>query len=147
MAMALRALRGWLLASLLLVGGCGEIGRIVLDVDFPDPDTELRTRSLVVIVREVDQQGSDGCTSLWSSGTSGLGQSESVVEYPNRVPIRASAVDLDLYPELTLLVYAHPTLDVDVENPTAGAVAGGCVQEAVDPNSTQELLVELEPAP
>ena len=127
----------------LALGGCGDIGRVVLDVDFSAEDLELRTRSVEVVVRE-SAEGADGCARLWDSSPSGLAQDSSVIPYPNRIDVRASPVDLDRYPVLTLLVYAYPSL----EGPeTSSPVAGGCAEVNVDPQATTEVSVILEAAP
>ncbi len=118
--------------------GCGDIGVVRLDVQFPDEDTELRTRALRVVVRQSPMSG-DGCQALWSTQPTGLPETTSVVEYPNRNDILAAPVKLSMYPSLTYFIYAHPTADVS----TSQAIAGGCIQSGTDPEATQELTVSL----
>lgn len=132
-----------LAGSLLASAGCGDIGRVVLDVDFASEDLELRTRSLEVVVRE-SAPSAMGCARLWDTTPSGLAEDRQVIPYPNRVDVRASPVDLDRYPVLTLLVYAFPS----AEGPdTSSPVAGGCTELTVDPAASTELNVQLEAAP
>ena len=140
--MLVRRLRA--LAPLALVSalGCGDIGRVVIQVSFPNEDVELRTRALEVVVRDV-AEGADGCENLWSNIPTGLAEDRNVVPYPNRVDVRASPVDLERYPVLTFLIYAHPSTDVEA----SVSIAGGCAQLAVDPTSTVEVDVALDVAP
>lgn len=140
--MLVRSLR--FLAPLALVGafGCGDIGRVVLDLGFASEDLELRTRAVEVVVRETSE-GVDGCDNLWSQTPTTLAEDREIIEYPNRVDVRASPVDLARYPALTLLVYAYATTDTE----TAQPIAGGCIESAVDDGATTELSVVLEAAP
>lgn len=140
--MLVRSLRALAPLALLCSFGCGDIGRVVMDVSFSSEDLELRTRALEVVVRET-AEGVDGCDNLWLQQPLGLAEDRKVIAYPNRVDIRASPVNLDQYPALTLLVYAYPTADIE----TSEAIAGGCAESAVDPNASTELAIVLDPAP
>lgn len=127
--------------------GCGDIGRVVLDVGFATEDLELRTRGLEVVVRDVGTPGT-GCGNLWVQTPTGLDEDRNFIVYPNRVDIRASAVDLEKYPLLTLMVYAHPSTDVNDEGaPTSAAIAGGCVEQTIDATKTTSVTISLDPAP
>ncbi|MEM7675283.1 MAG: hypothetical protein AAF449_04675, partial [Myxococcota bacterium] len=113
-----------------------------LELEFPDEATELRTRAVHYIARQVPV-GRNGCDALWGSSPRNLAQAQSVVEYPNRTDVRALAIDLAPYDELNFFVYAHTTTDV-VSTP---AIAGGCVMAPVSADSTTGVVVRLEPAP
>lgn len=129
------------LVSLFSVG-CGDIGMVSVDVEFPDEDTELLTRALRFIVREVPTDR-DGCTDLWVMGPTNLPQSESVVEYPNRTDIVAAPVRLAMYDALTIFVYAHKSTDVQA----SPAIAGGCKETPVMGDSSSQIAIPLEVAP
>jgi hypothetical protein len=131
------------MALLLLAAlGCGDIGNVRIDVDFPSDETELRTRALVFVVREVPKSG-EGCANLWRDQPMGLAEVRSIVEYPNRTDLVAAPVKLSIYPKLTLLVYAYPSRDVTASNP----IAGGCMETPIDAESTQDVVIMLEPRP
>jgi len=140
--MLVRTLRFLAPLALLAAAGCGDIGRVVLDLSFSTEDLELRTRALEVVVRQT-ADGVDGCDNLWSQTPTGLAEDRKVIAYPNRVDVRASPVDLDRYPALTLLVYAYPSSDIS----TAQPIAGGCSEGPVDPAATSSVDIVLEAAP
>ncbi|MCB9646528.1 MAG: hypothetical protein H6730_08015 [Deltaproteobacteria bacterium] len=146
--MFVRSLRALAPLALLSALGCGDIGRVVLDVTFPSEDVELRTRALRVFTRQAPTDGSDGCAALWSTVPTGLAQNDNILAYPNRVDMVVSRVNLanpvnseppPTSPALSFLVYAYPTIDVATSEP----LAGGCAQLDVDPNVTQEISIEL----
>ena len=126
----------------LFASACGDIGMVNVNVEFPDEDTELRTRALHFIVREVPTDR-DGCDDLWQNGPSNLPQSASIIEYPNRNDIVAAPVRLAMYKALTILVYAYPTTDIEASN----SIAGGCTETPIDAESTSEVNVALMPPP
>lgn len=141
--------RLFVLASLALssLAGCGDIGRVVLDVSFDSADLELRARGLEIVVREVGTPGT-GCADLWVQTPTGLAEDRQFIAYPNRVDVRASPVDLDRYPALTLFVYAYASADVDsTGRPTSAPIAGGCVEQIVDPVKTTSVAISLVAAP
>ncbi len=144
--MLVRRLRYFAPLAFMAAIGCGDIGRMVVDVNFASEDLELRTRGLEIVVRAAGPVF--GCENLWGNpGERGL-ELRNFLAYPNRVDVRASPVDLDMYPELTVFVYAHPTTDVDDEgNPASAPIAGGCTLHVVDPAVSTSLTVELEAAP
>ena len=139
-------LSAWLVAATLLasgvVSGCGDIGMVNVTVDFPDEDTELLTRALRFIVREVPGNR-DGCEDLWLMAPTNLPQSESVVEYPNRTDVVAAPVRLAMYKALTILVYAHKSTDVQA----SPAIAGGCKETPVSGDESSEVMIPLMVAP
>lgn len=144
--MLVRSLRYFAPLAFLAALGCGDIGRMVVDVDFATEDLELRTRGLEVVVRAAGPFF--GCENLWGNPEERGLELRNFVAYPNRVDVRASPVDLDMYPELTIFVYAHPTTDVDDEgHPASAPIAGGCALHVVDPSVTATLAVQLEAAP
>lgn len=128
--------------GLLVLTGCGDIGRVVLELEFPDEITEQQTRALEVIVRAEDEQGLV-CPRLWGARPPAGLENRRVVEYPNIVDIRASQVDIGAYSPLSLLVFAFDTFEVDTNNP----IAGGCVEETFDGERTTRLTLLLLPAP
>lgn len=129
----------WLIAVLVLsLGGCGDVGRVVVDVTFPDEQTELRTRALELVVREVGVPMS-GCVDIWDRRPTNLAEDRALVEYPNRVDIRTSPVDLGGYSSLTVRVYAFDTVAIE----GASALAAGCTEAPVQAGSTTEVSVEL----
>ncbi len=129
--------------ALLGSAACGDIGNVRVNLEFPDEETELRTRALLFVVREVPKDRG-GCEDLWRDmQPSGLGELRTVVEYPNRNDVVGAPVKLSEYPALTLLVYAHPSRDVTTSTP----IAGGCTETAIDAESTQEVTVALEAKP
>lgn len=141
--MLVRYLRFLAPLALTAAFGCGDIGRVVLDVQFTSDRLEQQTRSLEVVVRQ-SVMGANGCDNLWSTVPTGLAEDTEYVLYPNRVPVRASPVDLAQYPVLTMLVYAHSaTVALDAAEP----IGGGCIEEAVDPNESREFSVVLDDAP
>jgi hypothetical protein len=125
-----------------LLVACGDIGNVRVDVAFPDEETELKTRALLFVVREVPKDR-EGCADLWTNQPTGLAENRSVIEYPNRNDVVAAPVKLSMYPLLTLLVYAHPSRDVSASSP----IAGGCKETPIDPESTQSLIIPLEAPP
>lgn len=135
---------GFLLAAALGLFGaaCGDIGNVRVDVAFPDDETELKTRALLFVVREVPKDR-DGCEDLWSDQPSGLAENRSIIEYPNRNDTVAAPVKLSQYPELTLLVYAYPSRDVTASTP----LAGGCMRTGINAEETQSVIIQMEPAP
>lgn len=136
---------GILLASTLGVLGatsCGDIGNVRVDVEFPDQESELKTRALLFVVREVPKDRA-GCDDLWSNQPSGLAENRSIIEYPNRNDTVAAPVKLSQYPALTLLVYAYPSRDVTASSP----IAGGCVEAGINAEETQSVVIEMEAPP
>ncbi len=134
-----------LFAPLMLLSGamgCGDIGNVQVSVGFPDNETELRTRSLLLVVREVPTDRS-GCDDLWSDRPTGLAESRSLVEYPNRNPIVGAPVKLDMYQFLTLMVFAYPSTDTETSRP----LAGGCIETQIDAENTSEVNITMEMAP
>lgn len=130
------------LVTLTLGVACGDIGMLELDVQFPDQDTEEQTRALHVFIRDVPADR-DGCADLFGSTQTTLPQIDNLVEYPNRSDIVAGAVDLGKYEELTILVYALPTLDTPAEQ----SIAAGCVKTTVSGTESTEATVPLELRP
>jgi hypothetical protein len=126
----------------LALSGCGDIGNVRVDVQFPNEETELRTRALLFVVREVPKDR-PGCQDLWRDQPMGLAEARSVIEYPNRNDVVGSPVKLSEYPSLTLFVYAHPSRDITAST----AIAGGCTETPIDATATQEVVVALEPRP
>ena len=122
--------------------GCGDIGSVLVELEFPDEETEIRTQALLYRARQVPV-GRSGCEDLWGGQPAQLKQKEAIVEYPNRTDIRALGIDLAPYDELTFFVYAHPSIDV-ANNP---AIAGGCVQAPVSAEETSSIVIQLEFAP
>jgi hypothetical protein len=153
---ALRSLSAGVgLASLAFLGACGDIDALELDVTFPSEASELRTRALRLVVREVPEGDASGCDALWGAPQPGLAQEETVTPFPNRVDLLAAAVSLD-YRALSLLVYAYPGLRTlepdDGGEPELEAVGdpilGGCVDAVIDDSTaTQAVEVPLFPAP
>ncbi len=139
-------------ALALSTAACGEIEVLKMDLTFPDQDTELRTRALQVIVREVPTDGSEGCTALWSDQPTNLNQTAAVVAYPNRNDALAANVDIRQYPALSLLVYSYP--QVTIETPegrteevlvvSGEPLAGGCQTIAIPSEpATTEIKIDL----
>jgi hypothetical protein len=128
---------------LLALAGCGDIGNVRLNVMFPNEETELRTRALLFIVREMPKDGRPGCQDLWRDQPSGLREARSIIEYPNRNDVVGSPVKLSEYPTLSLFVYAHPSRDIAASTP----IAGGCIDTPIDAEVTQTVDVMLEPRP
>jgi hypothetical protein len=126
----------------LALAGCGDIGNVRIGLEFPNEETELRTRALLFIVRDVPKDR-NGCTDLWRDQPMGLAERRDVIEYPNRVDILASPVKLSEYPKLDFFVYAHPSRDVTAST----AIAGGCTESPIDADVTQEVMIKMEPRP
>lgn len=135
-----RCLLGALFAGLL--AGCGDLGSVDVKLMFPDEATQASTRRLLFVVREVPKTGS-GCAALWSSDPTGLAETRSLIDYPNRNDVLAAPVRLAQYPALTFLVYAHPSRDIASSTP----IAGGCEETKIDPNATTDVLLTLERPP
>src|SRR5262245_57918192 len=124
----------------LTITACGDIGNVRIDVQFPNEETELRTRALLFVVREVPKERS-GCMDLWRDQPMGLAEARSFIEYPNRTDVVGSPVKLSEYPALSLFIYAHPSRDITASTP----IAGGCTESTIEADSTQEVVVVLEP--
>lgn len=133
-----------LLSVLFLVAaGCGDIGSARIQVDFEDATVKGQTKALLLVVREAKDPNVNGCDALWSNQPSTAAESRSVVAYPNRNDVLAAPVKLSMYPNLTLLVYAYPTLDVAASRP----LAGGCVQSGIKGEETQDLAITVKKQP
>lgn len=131
-----------LVAASVATAGCGDVGSVQIEIDFPDEDTEIRTRAILLRAREVPV-GRSGCEDLWGGQPADLKQKEAVIEYPNRTDIRALGIDLSLYDALTFFAFAHTSLDVT----NTPAIAGGCTEAPVSGDSTSNIVIQLEPAP
>ena len=134
------ALLPWVLGGAL---ACGDIGSARLDVSFEDGTIESQTRALLLVVREVRMANLNGCDSLWSNQPSTLAESRSIVVYPNRNDVLAAPVELSMYHNMSLLVYAYTTTEV----PKSCPLAGGCVQSQSEGEATQTFDVLLKKAP
>lgn len=130
------------LGTISMAVGCGDLGAVEVKLMFPDDATRASTRRLVFVTRDVAKTGGDPCATLWSGPPNTLAERRVAVDYPNRSDILAAAVDLNKYPKLTILVYAHPGKDV-----TQPPIAGGCQTVAVDPNNTTRIEVKLTKRP
>jgi len=126
----------------LALAGCGDIPNVRTSITFPNEEIELRTRALLLIVREVPKDR-PGCQDLWRDQPMGLAETRSVIEYPNRNDVVGAPVKLSEYPALSLFVYAHPSRDITAST----AIAGGCTETPIDAEATQEVLIALEPRP
>ena len=143
-------MRSKLLARLTLgivlagVFACGDVGAVRVELDFPDEETELRTRAVLFQAREAPVVG-DGCDALWPGPgpVAGLRESRALVQYPNRTDIQALGIDLAPFDSLTLLVYAYASLDVE----NAALLAGGCQLAPVSGDSTSSVRISLERRP
>ena len=131
------AILGMALAALT---GCGDVGRIVLDVQFPNEDVELQTRALEVIVRDAGNNQTP-CTNPFDRGITGEAEDRRLIEYPNIVDTSVLNVDLATYSALNLRVYAFDGFDFEADR----MVAGGCLREVTQPGVTTELSIALDP--
>ena len=129
----------WACTLTAVAMGCGDIGNLRVELEFPDAQTEAQTRALLYRAREVPAVGS-GCGALWADRQpANLRQKESVVEYPNRTDVRALGIDLAPYDELTIFVYAYATIDVGDVQP----LAGGCAEAPVNGDSTRSIQIRM----
>ena len=133
---------GFALTATMGIGaaGCGDVGSVRVELEFPDEETELRTRAILYRAREVPSAGRSGCADLWGGQPGDLRQKESIVEYPNRTDIRALGIDLAPFEELTFFAYAYPSLDVATSLP----IAGGCIQTPVSGEETSSVVITLQ---
>ena len=127
----------------ICVTGCGDIGAVLVELEFPDEQTESITQALLYRAREVPF-GRDGCADLWNPGQpANLAQSEAIVPYPNRIDVRALGIDLAPYESLNVFVFAYATANIQNEAP----IAGGCVEAPVSGDSTNSIVIPLQLRP
>ncbi len=128
-----------LVGAALFLGACGDIGRVVLDVQFPDEDTELQTRALEIIVRDATLDETP-CANPFDRRVTGAAEDRVLIEYPTVVDTGVVNVNLEQYGALNLRVYAFDGFDFEVDR----MVAGGCVRNNSEPGVTTTLVVPLE---
>lgn len=164
---------GPLLALPVLVAavGCGDVARLEVDLRFPPGDVQEQVQQLLFVVRQAAESG-DPCEPLWGAAPANLGQYARLVNYPNGADLVVAPLKVDRY---TVFVYGMTSrLDILCEadtdcasslvgsacRPIAGGqraclpptesaqtLVGGCGQDSVDNNATNELLVVLAPPP
>lgn len=133
----------WLtgLFSLALLAGCGDVSVVRLDVGFEDPTLEIETRALRVVYRTLPENPAEACVGFQSGvRPPGVLQGESAVAYPVEDPIQSDNIDLELYPQLTFIVLAYASLDIDTVPPIAGA----CSNIDVNTDGRTDVEVVLE---
>jgi hypothetical protein len=165
-----RALATLTLTALLGLG-CGDVSRLVVQLRFPDADTEAATQQLLVIAREPPATG-DPCETLWGTPPPERAELPRLLDYPNRADVVAAPLDVGIY---TLYVYSYAQpLDLLCEDDTGCTtskigkncraigggkracvaedvgplpIAGGCAAGLVDSAGRTDLTVPLEARP
>jgi hypothetical protein len=123
------------------LSGCGDVSVVRLDVNFADPALEVETRAIRVITRTLPPNPAAACVDFErDEPPPGVLSGESVVAYPLEDPVQASNIDLTLYPTLTFIVLAYPTVEIE----GAQAIAGACDNIDIDTDGRIPVRVILE---
>ncbi len=127
--------------ALPLVVSCGDVNAARLEITFADEALELQTRALRIMVRTLPSNPELACVNFESAQPpAGVDASDDTVPYPVADPVLVNAIDLSLYEQLTFVVLAYPSLNVQESQPIAGA----CDNVSVSDDGSIPIRAELE---
>lgn len=109
------------LALPLVAGGCGDVSSVRLGVVFVEPEIEAQVEALQLVVQTVPTNPATACSNFVAGRNTSLEGNDVTVAYPLTDDVYALPVDLTLYEQLTFIVLAFPSTNVEDTVPIAGA--------------------------
>jgi len=104
-----------------LVSGCGDVSSVRLGVVFVEPEVEAQVEALQLVVQTVPSNPAAACANFQAGRNTSLEGNDVTVAFPLTDDVYALPVDLTLYDQLTFIVLAFPSLNIDDTAPIAGA--------------------------